>query len=489
MFFNPHILEQPVFKKLSEVARQFDSEIYVIGGFVRDLILGNPGKDIDVLVVGDGVSFAHSFAQTLKKKPRVTVYKNFGTAGLHYRDDESWDIEIVGARKESYVSTSRKPYVEPGTLEDDLNRRDFTINAMAISLNPLTYGSFIDPFKGLDDLRKGVIRTPLSPDITFSDDPLRMMRAIRFASRLDFTIEPDTYSAIRRNADRLSIVSIERIMEEFNKILMSQRPSRGLNLLRESGLMARFFPEFLELTGVEYIDGKGHKDNFKHTLEVLDKISRNTDNLWLRWAALLHDIAKPATRRFEPAVGWTFHGHEILGARMVKQLFRKFKLPLNEKMDYVAALVQLHLRPIALVDNEVTDSAIRRLLFDAGELIDDLMLLCEADITSKNPEKVRRYLRNFEYLKHRMKEVEERDRVRNFQPPINGDLIMETFGIPPSYPVGVIKNHIKDAILDGKIHNNFDEAFALMLEEGEKLGLKPSVNLQKVKEKYRKSTE
>lgn len=487
MLFDPHILEQPVFKKLSEAALQNQTETYVIGGFVRDLILGNPGKDIDILVVGDGVDFARSFAQTLKKKPKVSVYKNFGTASLHYRDDDAWDIEFVGARKESYVSTSRKPYVEPGSLQDDLNRRDFTINAMAISLNANNYGTFIDPFGGLDDLRKGIIRTPLNPDITFSDDPLRMMRAIRFATRLDFTIEPETYSAIRRNADRLSIVSIERIMDEFNKILMSQRPSRGLNLLRESGLMAKFFPEFLELTGVEYIDGKGHKDNFKHTLEVLDNISRKTNNLWLRWAALLHDIAKPATRRFDPAVGWTFHGHEILGARMVKQLFRKFKLPLNEKMEYVAALVQLHLRPIALVDDEVTDSAIRRLLFDAGDLIDDLMLLCEADITSKNPEKVRRYLRNFEYLKHRMKEVEERDRVRNFQPPVNGDLIMETFGIPPSYPVGVIKNNIKDAILDGKIRNDYDEAFALMLEEGEKLGLRPAVNIQEVREKYRKS--
>ena len=486
MLFDPTILEQPVFKKLSATADQYQLEIYVIGGFVRDLILGNPGKDIDILVVGDGVEFARNFAKNLRKATKVTVYKNFGTASLHYRDDDAWDIEFVGARKESYASHSRKPFVDPGSLTDDLNRRDFTINAMAIALNPNDYGTFIDPFSGLEDLKQGIIRTPLDPDITFSDDPLRMMRAIRFANRLDFTIEPHTYSAIRRNADRLSIVSIERIMDEFNKILMSARPSRGLNLLRESGLMAKFFPEFLELAGVDYIDGKGHKDNFKHTLEVLDNISRKTDNLWLRWAALLHDIAKPATRRFDPQTGWTFHGHEIVGARMVKQLFRRFKLPLNEKMEYVAALVQLHLRPIALVDEEVTDSAIRRLLFDAGDLIDDLMLLCEADITSKNPEKVRRYLRNFEYVKHRMKEVEERDRVRNFQPPISGDLIMKMFGIPPSYPVGVIKNNIKDAILDGKIHNDYDEAFALMLEEGAKLGLKPSGNVEELKEKFRK---
>lgn len=487
MLFDSTILEQPVFKRLSAAAEQYQAEIYVIGGFVRDLILGNPGKDIDILVVGDGVEFARNFASKLEKPTKVTVYKNFGTASLHYRDDDAWDIEFVGARRESYASHSRKPFVETGSLADDLNRRDFTINAMAIALNPNNYGSFIDPFNGLGDLRKGIIRTPLDPDITFSDDPLRMMRAIRFATRLDFTIEPITYSAIRRNADRLSIVSIERIMDEFNKTLMSERPSRGLNLLRESGLMAKFFPEFLELAGVDYIDGKGHKDNFKHTLEVLDNISRKTDNLWLRWAALLHDIAKPATRRFDPQTGWTFHGHEIVGARMVKQLFRRFKLPLNEKMEYVAALVQLHLRPIALVDEEVTDSAIRRLLFDAGDLIDDLMLLCEADITSKNPEKVRRYLRNFEYVKHRMKEVEERDRVRNFQPPVSGDLIMQMFGIPPSYPVGVIKNNIKDAILDGKIHNNYDEAFALMLEEGAKLGLKPKGNAEELKEKFRKS--
>ncbi len=487
MHFNYTVLEQPVFKKLSSTAGQYQAEIYLIGGFVRDLILGTPSKDLDILVVGDGVEFAYNFAKSLQKPTKVNVYKNFGTASLHYRDEDFWDIEFVGARKESYAIQSRKPFVEPGTLKDDLNRRDFTINALAISLNQESFGHFIDVFHGLDDLKRGIVRTPLNPDITFSDDPLRMMRAIRFATHLDFTIEPHTFSAIRRNAQRLSIVSIERIMDEFNKILTTQMPSRGLNLLKQSGLMEKFFPEFLELIGVEYIDGKGHKDNYKHTLEVLDNISRKTDSLWLRWAALLHDIAKPATRRFDPAAGWTFHGHEILGARMVKQLFRKFKLPLNEKMEYVAALVHLHLRPIALVDEEVTDSAIRRLLFDAGDLIDDLMLLCEADITSKNPEKVRRYLRNFEYLKHRMKEVEERDRIRNFQPPISGDLIMQAFNIPPSYPVGAIKNNIKEAILDGKIHNNYDEAFILMLEEGDRLGLKPVPNILEVQEKFRKS--
>ncbi|MEW6135520.1 MAG: HD domain-containing protein [Bacteroidales bacterium] len=486
MLFNPTILEQPVFKKLTDVAHHYQVDVYLIGGFVRDLILGNPGKEIDILVVGDGVEFARNFSKTLDKPTKVTVYKTFGTASLHYRDDEQWELEFVGARKESYAIDSRKPFVEPGSLVDDLNRRDFTINALAISLNKGDYGQFLDHFKGLDDLRSGIIRTPLDPDITFSDDPLRMMRAIRFATRLDFKIEPATYSAIRRNTDRLGIVSIERIMDEFNKILMCNRPSRGLNLLRESGLMAQFFPEILDLAGVEYIDGKGHKDNFKHTLEVLNNISRKSDNLWLRWAALLHDIAKPVTRRFDPQTGWSFHGHEIVGSRMVKQLFRRLKLPLNEKMEYVAALVQLHLRPIALVDEEVTDSAIRRLLFDAGDLIDDLMLLCEADITSKNPEKVRRYLRNFEYVKQRMKEVEERDRVRNFQPPISGDLIMQIFGITPSYPVGLIKNNIKDAILDGKIHNNYDEAFSLMLAEGERLGLKPVDNMEELKAKFRK---
>lgn len=479
------ILDAPVFRSLSRVADASGLEVYVIGGFVRDLMLGSPSKDIDILVIGDGVAFAEEVAASLKNRARVTVYKTFGTASLKYREDEDWDIEFVGARKESYTLSSRKPEVEQGTLADDQLRRDFTINAMALGLNSNNYGKLLDPFGGLDDLRLGIIRTPRDPFITFSDDPLRMMRAVRFATRFGFSIHPDVFDSIRQNAHRLSIVSMERIIEEVNKILICRRPSRGFYLMRDSGLLREFFPEFEALAGTEYIDGKGHKDNFRHTLEVIDKLAQRTDNLWLRWAAILHDIAKPPTRRFDPVHGWTFHGHEHLGAKMVKILFRRFKLPLNEKMEYVARLVQLHLRPIALVDEEVTDSAIRRLLFEAGELTDDLMMLCEADITSKNPEKVRRYLRNFEYVKQRMKDVEARDKVRNFQPPVSGEVIMEVFGIPPSYPVGVIKNSIKDAILDGLIRNDYDEAFTLMLETGKQNGLNPVSDAEDCREKYR----
>ena len=466
-------------------AESTGNEVYVIGGFVRDLILGIPSKDIDILVVGDGIAFAREVAAELPGKPRITVFRNFGTASLHYRKEEDWNIEFVGARKESYSRDSRNPNVEPGSLTDDQNRRDFTINALAISLSGTDYGKLTDPFGGLDDLRKGIIRTPLDPDITFSDDPLRMLRAVRFATRLDFKIDPDAMDSIRRNADRLSIVSMERISDELNKIILCRRPSKGFQLLMETGLLHLILPEFVALAGTEYIDGKGHKDNFRHTLEVLDKLSQKTNDLWLRWAAILHDIAKPPTRRFDPNAGWTFHGHETLGARMVKTIFKRLKLPLNDKMEYVSRLVQLHLRPIALVDEEVTDSAIRRLLYEAGDLTDDLMMLCEADVTSKNPEKVRRYLRNFEFVKQRMKDVEERDRVRNFQPPVTGEVIMELFGISPSHPVGVIKNAIKEAILDGKIRNDFDQAFDLMVEEGKKTGLIPAASLLTMKQKYR----
>ena len=462
-------LIHPIFRLVSGIAAEANMPAYVIGGFVRDLILKRGSKDIDIVVLGNGIEIAEKTAAKIGKKTSVNIFKNFGTAMLHYGD---WQIEFVGARRESYNWDSRKPVVENGTLEDDQNRRDFTINALAISLQKEDYGEVMDPFDGLSDIEKKIIRTPLDPDITFSDDPLRMMRAVRFAAQLDFTIYPDTFSAIARNAHRISIVSMERIIEEFNKILLSSTPSAGIKLLDQCGLLNLIFPQFIALKGAEFIDGKGHKDNFYHTLEVVDKISAGSDSLWLRWAAMLHDIAKPLTKHFEPETGWTFHGHEFKGSKMVPSVFKSLKLPLNEKMKYVQKLVLLHLRPIVLSEDEVTDSAVRRLLFEAGDDIDDLMMLCEADITSKNPEKVRRYMKNFEIVRTKLKEIEEKDRLRNWQPPVSGEIIMQTFALQPCREVGIIKNAIREAILDGIIPNQYDEAFRFMLAEGEKLGLK-----------------
>ena len=447
-----------------------NTRAWVIGGFVRDFILERPSKDIDIVVIGDGIELATRVAGRLGPRVKVSVFKNFGTAMIHTADD--MEIEFVGARKESYHSESRKPDVEPGTLEDDQNRRDFTINAMAISLNTDDGGALLDPFDGLADLEMKILRTPLDPDITFSDDPLRIMRAVRFASQLGFHIHPDTFDAIGRSAHRLKIISKERIAEEFNKILLSEKPSVGIDLMDRSGLLQLILPEFVALKGAEYVDGRGHKDNYRHTLEVLDKTAQATGNLWLRWAALLHDIAKPVTKKYDAQTGWTFHGHEVVGARMVTQIFKRMKLPLNEKMKYVEKLVALHLRPISLVEEGVTDSAVRRLLFDAGEEIDDLMTLCGADITSRNQTKIKRHKDNFDHVMRRIVEVEESDRLRNWQPPISGELIMLTFGLQPCRMVGDIKNTIRDAILDCRINNTYEEAVSLMLAEGERMGLK-----------------
>ncbi len=460
-------LKHPVFKVASEIVSDENLEAYVIGGYVRDLILDRPSKDIDIVVVGNGLELAEKIAKKLRVK-KVSTFANFGTAQFVYKD---LDVEFVGARKESYRRDSRKPIVEDGTLTDDQNRRDFTINALALSLHKDNFGDLIDPFNGMDDIENEIIRTPLEPAKTYSDDPLRMMRAIRFATQLNFRIEKKSLEAIRENAHRLEIISKERIMDELNKIILSDKPSRGFNLLFSTQLLHQFFPEMVALYGVETRDGKSHKDNFHHTLEVLDNICETTDNLWLRWAAIMHDIAKPPTKRFDKKVGWTFHGHEDLGARMVPRIFKRMKLPMDAKMKYVQKLVRLHLRPIALVKGFVTDSAIRRLLSEAGDDIDDLMKLCNADITSKNEYKVAKYKKNFELVEEKLKAVEEKDRIRNFQPPVSGKLIMETFNLEPCFEIGQIKARIKEAILEGEIQNNYKEAYEYMFIVAKEIGI------------------
>jgi len=474
-------LHHKVFQIIASLAAEEQIPSYVIGGFVRDLLIAgsaNTPKDIDIVVIGSGIEMAEKVRKVIGKEIPLSVFKNFGTAMLKWGDTE---IEFVGARKESYRRDSRKPLVENGTLEDDQNRRDFTINALAISLNPENFGELLDPFGGVKHLEEKLITTPLEPGQTFSDDPLRMLRGIRFATSLDFRIEKGTLDAIHQYRQRIGIVSQERISDELNKIILALRPGKGFLLLDETGLLEIIFPELYQMKGVEEVNEKLHKDNFLHTLEVLDNIALKTDDLWLRWAALLHDIAKPQTRKFEPDSGWTFHAHEFIGAKMVPGIFKRLKLPLNEKMKYVQKLVQLHLRPIVLSQDTVTDSAVRRLIFDAGEDLEDLMILCEADITSKNKRTVRRHLKNFQVVREKIIELEERDSIRNFQPPISGDDIQKVFGIPPSRPVGLIKNAIKEAILDGIIPNDYEAAYALMLEEGKTLGLTVRQELKRKK--------
>ncbi|MBK8881838.1 MAG: HD domain-containing protein [Bacteroidales bacterium] len=465
-------LNDKIFEALSSVFTEEKVRGYVIGGWVRDCILGrnHPEKDIDIVVIGSGIEIAHKAALKINPGINVSVFKNFGTAMFRHHE---YEIEFVGARKESYDRGSRKPVVENGTLEDDLRRRDFTINTLAISLNQDTYGDFLDPFNGMNDLKKKILRTPLDPDKTFSDDPLRMMRAIRFSTQLNFTIEEKTFASIAENAERIKIVSPERIITELNKIMMCEQPSKGFLLIEKTGLLKIIFPELDNMKGIDTIEGKAHKDNFLHSLKVLDNICRKTDNLWLRWAALLHDIAKPATKKYIPETGWSFHGHEFLGSKMIPDIFRKLKLPLNEKMKYVQKLVDLHLRPIVLSQEVVTDSAVRRLLFEAGDDVDDLMMLCEADITSKNEAKKTRHLENFRIVRNKLREIEEKDAMRNFQPPVDGSEIISAFGINPGREVGIIKNAIREAIIEGIIPNEHEAARKLMLEKGKEIGLTP----------------
>ena len=466
-------LDNEIFEIVAEQASALNVRAFVIGGYVRDCLLGRPSKDIDIVVEGSGIELAEAVGKVLHS--RVSVFKNFGTAMINIHGvkgiKEGLELEFVGARKESYRANSRKPIVENGTLKEDQERRDFTINALALSLQKEDFGSLVDPFGGVEDLHNRIFRTPLDPDTTYSDDPLRMIRAVRFASQLGFSIVPESLESIKRNRKRLEILSIERISEEMHKILLSPKPSVGLQLLYDTGLLEEFFPQLCKLAGVENVDGRGHKDNFAHTLQVVDNVASKSDNLWLRWAALLHDIAKPATKKFEEGIGWTFHGHEFIGSKMIPGIFRQLKLPLNEKMKYVQKLVLLHLRPIALVQEEVTDSAVRRLLFDAGDDIDDLMILCNADITSKNDKTVARHKRNFELVKQKMVEVEEKDAIRNFQNPITGELIMERYNIPPCREIGIIKEYVKNAILDGVIPNDYNAAVELMQKKAAELGL------------------
>ena len=470
--YYPEAIEQPVFKLISRAAKQLDNPVYVIGGYVRDFLLQQKkAKDIDFVIIGNGIELARKVAEMMPEKHQVNIYKNYGTAMIKTDDIV---LEFVGARKESYHKDSRNPVVENGSMTDDQNRRDFTINALAISLNDEDWGKLIDPFNGVEDLRMQIIRTPLDPDITFSDDPLRMIRAIRFASQLQFKIHPETLESIKRNKNRLKILSKERIIDEFNKIMSHDKPSVGLRLLFETGLLHEFFPELVKLQGVEENEGKLHKDNFYHTLEVVDNISRETDNLWLRWAALLHDIGKPATKRYHDKNGWSFHGHEFIGSKMVPKIFKRLKLPLSQPMHYVQKLVLLSSRPLALIEDNVTDSAVRRLLFEAGDDIEDLMMLCEADITTKNKRKFEKYRQNLKQVRQKLIEIEERDKIRNFQPPVSGEEIMAYFNLKPSREVGMIKEAIKEAILEGTIPNDYNEAFAFMKKTGRDIILQNS---------------
>lgn len=470
--FHKEAIQHPIFKLIGETSQELGADSFVIGGFVRDYLLkrGIP-KDIDIVTIGSGIELAKKVASKLKEKPQVSIFKNFGTAMIKHQELE---LEFVGARKESYHHDSRKPVVEDGSLEDDQNRRDFTINAMALALNQSSYGQLLDPFDGLGDLEKKLIRTPLEPSITYSDDPLRMMRAIRFATRLDFTIESKSLQAITENKERIKIVSKERIVDELHKIILSTKPSIGFKLLHQTGLLPIILPELTALQGIEEIEGQRHKDNFWHTLEVVDNISENTDDLWLRWAALLHDIGKAPTKRFHKKIGWTFHAHEFVGSKMVFKLFKRLKMPLNDKMKFVQKMVLMSSRPIILSEDNVTDSAVRRLVFDAGEYVEDLMTLCEADITTKNPRKQRKYKNNFQIVRKKIVEVEERDHVRNFQPPVSGEEIMQVFNLKPSKEIGIIKEAIKEAILEGEIPNEYEAAYQFMLDKGKKMNLKTS---------------